>query len=137
MKTLKKGTPVCVLKDAHEKAVIGIFHSQSRNGKNRLIEINGKQLSILQSWEVTPLTISEYIEHVMAPQGWLWDGDKTCYRYYNGSYEEKRVIINYSENKALLYIEDNMPSIDDIVFGIINQGREHLNKLNLLKELEV
>jgi len=86
--------------------------------------------------DITPLTKQEYIRHVMVPDGWLCDNDNTCHKYYNGSYEEKRVIINFSGNEAYLYIEDDMPFIDDVLFDIIKQGRAHLNKLNLLKELE-
>lgn len=130
MKQLKQGTPVWFEGEIY---FVGIIHLISFE-----VEINcarRKSMKVKMN-RLKPLTIPEYIEHVMVTDGW-----ERCKHRVEHIGHEIDISIDVSDISIWPQIQthdmDGFASIIEEDVKLQQQALTHCEKLNLLKELEI
>ena len=141
MKQLKQGTPVwwdgSIFMVNNISNIMLTITLESDDGRLVPVDFDGFEMPA----SIKPLTISEYIEHVMEPQGW--------------EYQSKRVFSLTLKNQYTLWVcsintmgdsVDYYPSITgngkeikytSVDLRKLEQALTHCQRLNILKELEI
>jgi len=137
MEELQKGTPLWAYKHGTYEKGIYLFLETTANGLITYTDLCGNIESTDSPDCIKPLTVSEYIQHIMVPDGWQY---RAVFKHLIKTVDDLTVVIFVNEKDCkpkigtalgeITYFTDNNKNLG-------NQALTHCEKLKLLKELVI